>query len=762
MSSSIATSLCRTCRNLNLILDSFIQTGWRYPTTLQYKTVLDYIDHSTEEVIARHYVIGEHIEDDKDYTDVELGTRLKAPPFIPEFDIDDGLLLNVPPSKRRTLGRLSEVLARASGCCLCRLISEQVAPHCREQAGATETRSCTNEEICKISLDYDGQGSGFLTRDLMIQDESLAFGRYNCEITVGKSIKIVLYPLPAEPGITWFGGRPYKSQIDLSLIKNWVDACTRTHERCGPQSWHSQIRPISLLRFIDVQDMCLVDAPGESQFIALSYVWGAVPIFKSTLQNKTKLYSKNGLSQFMPEVPSTIQDAMRVVRDLGFRYLWTDAICIIQDDREEKAQLIAEMDVVYARATLTIVAAEGTTANSSLPGILPNSRKASQVFTYSPSMKFLVAATPLPDVLLACPWSKRGWTYQEGLLGARLLIFTNSAVHFACSSTCWSEDLHNISETTPPPWKFASGSQYNFLSTLNEDNNTATDDLEVDPLADLWQTTMMELSDRVLSYEEDILFAGAGMFGLLESLFGVRSLWGIPESRMEDFLFWSPTNSGTLRRRQGRFPSWSWSGWVGGVGMTGGWAEEKPPAISDPIEWMKLKEPGTDPLMLDRHGRGKQTISIGEQGKPRRDVQNDWFFLYFKSCVYRLQISPHTSPPEWAKELLPYAWSQVPEDGEELQGVYCITCPESPKRVIGSMVIDSLDSIMDKDVLDAHFVLISSEPQALDVGEFAGQVFHNVLALSFNGTFYQRIGHGRILNDFVVMNPVEKQEITLG
>lgn len=396
--------LCGTCRNLNLRIDSFISTRWRYPTSLQYKSNLDYVNQSTRETLAKHYVVGEHIEDDGDYTDEELGARLEAPAFVPEFDEDDGLLRNVPPAKSKTLGRLCQLRMRASDCRLCDEIVEQVRIHDQELSVDSDKSACDGEDLCKIQLHYDGQGGGFLSQELMERDENLTYGRYDCKIQVGDSVGFNIYLLPASPELSWLGGRAYEPQIDFSLIKNWTESCVKTHQRCGLQSWHSHIKDISLLRFIDVEDMCLVHAPKESQFVALSYVWGTVPIFKATLQNKTQLYSKMGLSHFMDEIPTTIQDAIQVVREIGMRYLWTDAICIIQDDWEEKKQLIGSMDAVYAQATLTLVAAQGKNANSGLPGVRPGSRKTPRVFEYSPDVKFQVARL----ICQICYWNVRG------------------------------------------------------------------------------------------------------------------------------------------------------------------------------------------------------------------------------------------------------------------------------------------------------------------------------------------------------------------
>ena len=43
----------------------------------------------------------------------------------------------------------------------------------------------------------------------------------------------------------------------------------------------------------------------------------------------------------------SVQDAITVTRKLGIRYLWVDALCIIQDSNSDKANEIREMGNVY-------------------------------------------------------------------------------------------------------------------------------------------------------------------------------------------------------------------------------------------------------------------------------------------------------------------------------------------------------------------------------------------------------------------------------
>ncbi|KAF2127823.1 hypothetical protein P153DRAFT_387550 [Dothidotthia symphoricarpi CBS 119687] len=64
---------------------------------------------------------------------------------------------------------------------------------------------------------------------------------------------------------------------------------------------------------------------------------------------------KNGIQ--LTSLPKTIRDAIRVTRKLNLRYLWVDALCILQDDEEDKARECSKMDQIYQQAYITIAAA---------------------------------------------------------------------------------------------------------------------------------------------------------------------------------------------------------------------------------------------------------------------------------------------------------------------------------------------------------------------------------------------------------------------
>ncbi|EMD58396.1 hypothetical protein COCSADRAFT_42334, partial [Bipolaris sorokiniana ND90Pr] len=50
------------------------------------------------------------------------------------------------------------------------------------------------------------------------------------------------------------------------------------------------------------------------------------------------------------------QEALQIIRELGYRYLWIDALCIIQGDKKDWASEARKIAQVYSNAELTIVA----------------------------------------------------------------------------------------------------------------------------------------------------------------------------------------------------------------------------------------------------------------------------------------------------------------------------------------------------------------------------------------------------------------------
>jgi hypothetical protein len=762
MSKHKSDPLCDICRNLNLRLETFVDLGYRYPTSLEYDTIDDIFEPDLTDR-ARHYVSGERIEETRQYTDEELAQKLESVLTVNKFD-DDEMLVSIRPAKKKTLGTLGAIRERAFNCALCRLVCKVAQTH------EDISTPLDDSSKCEMRFNFVGQGGASMVPSLYQKDENLTHGRYTCELHIGAH-EVTLHPLHDRSELLWFGGRSYGPTVDFRLCKRWIHACESWHDRCGPQAWQRHMKTAPHLRLIDVRDMCLVDAADSDRYVALSYVWGSVSVFLTKKALVGALYTRGGLQEVWEELSRTVQDAILVVKGLDERFLWTDAICIVQDDMTDKAELVKDMDIVYARAVLTIVAAEGTHANSGLPGIRSGSRNPSEAFSVGNGL-VLQPSRAIAEILLNCPWSKRAWTFQEGILSSRSLIFTNQAASFSCCSTTWSEDFKSSNEDSAPPWRYASGTMFDFRSVLSEIQTQVAnqagkiddgdDEEDVDLLFESWTDVVSNLSARNLPFESDILFAAVGVISVLQSAFNIGSIYGLPERRLEQFLFWSPLEPGSLRRRRDAqgvaiYPTWSWAGWVGEMS----WPEHMARPYGDTIvaiEWMGLTGVGQERSPLQCSGRATVCDDYSTAATTNDNVPGikelAYPILQFNTMTTSLCISAAADPPLWISELQTLAWSTVRNRDSDNNNAYCVTTVQNTEDVVGSIVLDSADPMLGYTNLVATFAIVSSsayqEPQY--EGSF-GLVYYRVLALQWQGDVAERIGHGtvlmRTLNDAV-------------
>lgn len=164
--------------------------------------------------------------------------------------------------------------------------------------------------------------------------------------------------VPAQDGVSVTGqGRPLNQTYDPEIIKLWHAKCFKTHAAsCHPESGKSMAPFPARLRLIDVHRWRIVSvAPGlEPDYVALSYVWGASDQPRLSSKTTAKWPTTNALRRRV-DLPQIIQDAIQVVGEIGMRFLWADALCIVQDVEEEQAIQIRQMDRIYSRASLTLV-----------------------------------------------------------------------------------------------------------------------------------------------------------------------------------------------------------------------------------------------------------------------------------------------------------------------------------------------------------------------------------------------------------------------
>lgn len=143
-----------------------------------------------------------------------------------------------------------------------------------------------------------------------------------------------------------FCGR-IKSQIraSMNLVKNWLEECINMYgalcEKPGLSHDYETITPYDL-RVINVQYTRLVILPPASKYLALSYCWGSSSRHFTLSKSKlTELEERNYLQNIFSSLSSTIQGSIHYMRELGERFLWIDALCIIQYDDWDKEKHIS-------------------------------------------------------------------------------------------------------------------------------------------------------------------------------------------------------------------------------------------------------------------------------------------------------------------------------------------------------------------------------------------------------------------------------------
>lgn len=359
----------------------------------------------------------------------------------------------------------------------------------------------------------------------------------------------VFLPCPGRGG----GARPVRSSLRPELVLSWIQQCREKHDMC---SRRRKTPYPSTLILIDTLDMRLVAVEPDARlpYLALSYVWGNKPQPVLTKAAKGQWTAERGLQGL--GIPRTILDSIHLAKLIEYRYLWVDALCIVQDDNSVRHQQIAQMYDIYQHADMTIVAAGGEDCASGLHGIsMEKERLESHQLYNIPGLPLAKLPSTTGPSLAASTWRTRGWTFQEELCSQRALVMLPEVVIFNCPSAIYREDLEF--EIGRLEHNQASREGLTILSGALQGLKNASQE----QLLGLFQDLVKQYMRRTLTRQDDIENAFAGVAGILAPFIGALYN-GIPEVHFREAIhgcwFWDTS----FVRRIGNFPSWSWTGWV--------------------------------------------------------------------------------------------------------------------------------------------------------------------------------------------------------
>ncbi|KJZ77780.1 hypothetical protein HIM_02957 [Hirsutella minnesotensis 3608] len=372
-------------------------------------------------------------------------------------------------------------------------------------------------------------------------------------------------------------GREIGPSVDLDIARDWLRFCQTHHAgRCQRRLVKAEMPGFQLLD-CDTTPPRVVRGSIQQDYVALSYVLG---------------------KDVREAWPKVVQDAAAVTRDMGIRYLWVDRMCLQDATPENKAQHISRMDEIFEGATLTIIAAHGDSAGCGLPGVGSTHRPLQPKYRFTSSGLTVVSSLKDPRLSIEqSTWYTRGWTYQEGLLSRRRLIFTEEQMYWECDGMLCPETLvmpldHYHDPQQERMCDFMRPGLFNSASCVDGSWQAWKKLPKADEepsLMSVFRATdkhIVSYSKRHLTYDEDSLAAFMGMSRHLEKTLGrgrLGHLLGMPiwlstakdaQSRpglTKDLFalstsFWQhKTGAGEPVKRRRHLPSWTWAGWKGPV-----------------------------------------------------------------------------------------------------------------------------------------------------------------------------------------------------
>lgn len=368
------------------------------------------------------------------------------------------------------------------------------------------------------------------------------------------------------------------SEVNFALANNWVNHCKTNHQICGQLSKNSYpwypTRLLEVEPFDSASPVSLritgVDPP-DGPYLSLSHCWGSALFLKLTTQNIESF--KAGV--FHSRLPKTFQDAIYITQKLGVKFLWIDALCIIQDSDEDWRREAATMGNVYQNALCNIAA---TGASDSSGGCFwdrdPLLAEAC-VVEFSWELPFngsyyCIDGSLWPKNIGEAPLNRRAWVTQERILSPRIIHFAVQQMFWECHEMEACESFPVGLPESPDPLTFIVRTGLKRMRpAVRHEIQTARSDVSSESRLDgyaYWDGIVDVYTRSSLTRQEDKLIALSGMAKEMSLLLNDEYLAGLWKKHLAHQLLWSVTKPMTdnhgnpcFRPATYQAPTWSWA-----------------------------------------------------------------------------------------------------------------------------------------------------------------------------------------------------------
>jgi len=400
-----------------------------------------------------------------------------------------------------------------------------------------------------------------------------------------------LKALGGEAGSSTWGPRTVKA------LRNWIDGCISSHDQCKVLSQSAlpkrllDVSPSGITADVPVTiddinsltidalpqvKLCQTsDFPSTIKYLTLSHCWGKSVSMKLSNEVLPQYGHQIPLVDLLSSEAKVFREAIWVTRCLGYRYLWIDALCINQEDEDEKSVEISRMDQIFSGGTANLSA---TSASSGADGMIfnrkynlyelfrcewkdPTTQKAPSR-TDQEVKDYLVVGLPGENVPEE-PVNKRAWVFQERILAPRVIQFCRDRIIRECTREIVSE------LTDYSPWIIAIEIPGSFSIKLPSESMVGIDEISTEKKdwCYRFRVLIQHYSSTLLTFPEDRLASIAGIAKAISIRGGFgenqyfAGLWAhdLPRALMwqaRNHLGegkWNPEHVGYIS------PSWSWA-----------------------------------------------------------------------------------------------------------------------------------------------------------------------------------------------------------
>lgn len=316
-------------------------------------------------------------------------------------------------------------------------------------------------------------------------------------------------------------------------------------------------------------------ATNRPKYAILSYCWGPPAEFLKTEKANLSDHLKELRLEDLREKAPTCCDAILVTRELDLEWLWIDALCIIQDDKEDWETESSKMASAYGGAFLTIIPLRSYSTREGFLGerasadyldicfnSVVNPMIQGTLKVYDSSLGTSTNGTlgeihdDLGTELRISEWQQRGWTRQESVMSFRRLFFGESGLYFECQEMTKRDNGESVDGC------------YDTTGDWVNEIEPGMDIVEM--LKKHWYQEIEQYSRRSLTVKKDLLPAVTAIAKIFSNTIQDKYLCGLWESDLPNGLLWviSYTDGQVDHEEHMRKisspevyigPSWSWT-----------------------------------------------------------------------------------------------------------------------------------------------------------------------------------------------------------